>query len=287
LFSDWEPGDNPWVCHRSSSPLCNFVCYILELERVQDATACSSAIFVTAPHHDAEQKINSADSCCLELSSEIPTTHPPTSVSSSSTSDGVHPFLSAEGDERDVLVSRVRLGSKTKVEWKKSCRSVKTSPPTDEHQRTQEELSQIRFLVHSSRHAAQQFWDQIAADVAIKIDRVSFRLNEVSNRISRLQGCDWLCAKKEELKLLQEHIYRSKAERCILEAENHTLSATLEESRDAVSKLREINVEVSELEDRKASAIASCRLLEDQIASCLIRIEVRCSSMIILLNFTL
>lgn len=270
LFSDWEPDDDPWSCHCSNSPLCAFVCTTLEAhaERVLDDPS-SASDGVSTLHLDTM-----GISRCDSLSSEVVSASP---VHLANTSSELGNFIAAEGDGDDVLVSRVRVGSKSKVDRKRSGRIVETAVPNDEQQRAQQELSQIRFLVASSRHAAQQYWDQVATDVAVRVDHVSKRLNVVSERVLRLRGHDWLCGKREELQCVQEHICRLKAERADLENGNAALATKLEQCIDAASKLRELTVEVSELEHRKASAIESCRQLEDQIATCLTRIEVRVS----------
>ena len=278
LFSDWEPGDDPWSCHRTNSPLCAFVCSIVDSERVSDAPAWSSDVLGTS-HLVASEVPDDSVSHLYISSTDSATALPAQSASSVPTSSAnasceVAPFAAAVGDGGDVLVSRIRIGGKAKVDRKKNSRVVEASPPNDEQQRAQQELLQIRFLVASSRHAAQQYWDQVAADVAVKVDHISVRLNLVSDRVCRLRGHDWLFGKREELQSLQQQIFRLTSERSHLEAGNRILSAKLDDCRDAASKLRELTVEVHELEHRKASAIASCRQLEDQIAACLIRIEV-------------
>jgi hypothetical protein len=278
LFSDWEPGDDPWSCHCTNSPLCAFVCSTLEAERGISISACASDE-VPKLLLDAAKICNDSISSCDLVSSDVNLILPAHSASMTSTSiccESGH-FASAEGDGGNLIASRVRAGSRTKIERKKNTRVIEDGPPNDEQERAQQELLQIRFLVASSRHAAQQYWDQVAADVASRVDHVSMRLNHLSERVSRLRCHDWLCGKRDELQSLQHQIFRLKAERSDLEAGNRTLNANLDYCRDAASKLRELTVEVSELEQRKALAIANCRELEDQIASCLIRIEVRLS----------
>lgn len=277
LFSDWETGDDPWSCHCTNSPLCTFVCSALQAERVLDTPAFASGCVSTLQSDDTDLVIEAMcrrDLPSTEVLAALPL-HVASAVSVTNTSSEIGSFAAADGDVGDVLVARVRVGGKTKVDRKKISRVIEASVPNDEQQRAQQELSQIRFLVASSRHAAQQYWDQVAADVAVRVDRVSTRLNAVSERVGRLRGHDWLCGKREELQSLQEDVCRLKAERADLEAGNSALGAKLDLCRDAASKLRELTVEVSELEHRKASAIASCRQLEDQIAACLTRIEVR------------
>lgn len=276
LFSDWEPGDDPWSCHCTNSPLCAFVCSSLQAASASD-TFASTSDSTTSLHLDSVDACNDVISQCDLSTCDVataPPAHPASSASSTNSSSEIGIFAAAEGDGGDVLLSRVRVGSKTKIDRKKSSRVVEAAPPHDEQHRAQEELSQIRFLVAASRHAAQQYWDQVAADVAIRVDHVSARLNSVSALVGRLRGHDWLCGKREELQSLQQQINCLKAERSDLESGNSTLSSKLDLCRDAASKLRELTVEVSELEHRKASAIASCRQLEDQIAACLTRIEV-------------
>jgi hypothetical protein len=254
------------------------VCSALEAERCIDAPTCASDSVADLLLDSAKIGSHAIAFCDLS-SSGIQATLPVQSASVSSTStccESGH-FAAAEGDGCSVIASRVRAGSKTKAERKKATRIIEDASPNDEQQRAQQELLQIRFLVASSRHAAQQYWDQVAADVSSRVDHVSMRLNHVSARVSRLRSHDWLCGKREELQSLQDQIFRLKAERSELEAGNATLSANMDHCRDAASKLRELSVEVSELEHRKALAIANCRQLEDQISSCLIRIEVRFS----------
>lgn len=278
LFSDWEPGDDPWGCHCTNSPGCAFVCCALEAERGFDGTTLAS-------NSAAKLRVDSAEigsdtiSLCDLSSADVTAILPAQSASLLSANTGFETahFAAAEGDGSNVIVSRVRAGSKSKTDRRKSTRVIEDTTPNDEHDRAQQDLLQIRFLVASSRHAAQQYWDQVAADVKNRVDHVSMRLNGVSERVSRLRDHDWLCGKRGELHSLQDQICRLKAERSHLEAGNTALSAKLEQSRDAASKLRELRVEVSELEHRKALAIDSCRQLEDQIAACLTRIEVSCS----------
>ena len=278
LFSDWEPGDDPWSCHRSNSPLCAFVCSIVDSPRVLDAPACASDNLGTSHLVAAEvldDSVSHLDISCSDSAIALPVQSASSlSTSSANTSCEIGHFTAAVGDGGDALVSRIRVGGRAKVDRKKASRVVEAAPPNDEQQRAQQELSQIRFLVASSRHAAQQYWDQVAADVAFKVDRISVRLNSVSDRVGRLRGHDWLCGKREEMQSLQDQIVRLKSEQSDLEAGNRVLSAKLDDCRDAASKLRELTVEVHELEHRKASAIASCRQLEVQIAACLTRIEV-------------
>jgi hypothetical protein len=278
LFSDWESGDDPWSCHCTNSPLCAFVCSALGAEKSINAPACASDNDPTLLS-DSDKSGNRAILHCKLSSSEIEAILPAQSASvlSTSTSCETIPFAAAEGDGGNIVAARVRAGGKSKAERKKTTRVIEDAPLNDEQERAHQELLQIRFLVTSSRHAAQQYWDQVAADVSSRVDHVSMRLNSVSERVSRLRGHDWLSGKREEFQSLQDQIFRLKAERCDLEAGNATLSAKLDHYRDAASKLRELTVEVSELEHRKASAIANCRQLEDQIASCLTRIEVRVS----------
>jgi hypothetical protein len=276
LFSDWEAGDDPWSCHCTNSPLCAFVCSSLQAASASDVFAATSDS-TTSLHLDIVDVCNDVISQC-DLSTcdavTAPPAHLPSSALSTNTSSEMGHFAAAEGDGGDVLRSRVRVASKTKIDRKKSSRVVEAAPHNDEPHRAQDELSQIRFLVAASKHAAQQYWDQVAADVAIRVDHVSARLNYVSGLVGRLRGHDWLCGKREELQSLQQRINCLKVERCDLESGNYVLSSKLDLCRDAASKLRELTVEVSELEHRKSSAIASCRQLEEQIAACLTRIEV-------------